>query len=45
MQNGLLVAIIPSDGDASSILFGDPALLGLVLLPANTVAYAAPVMV
>jgi hypothetical protein len=38
MKNGLLAAIIPFDGDASPIGFGDGALIFFVSIPANTVA-------
>jgi hypothetical protein len=36
--NGLLTAIIPFDGYARPILFSDGALIGSIVLPANTVA-------
>ena len=38
MLNGLLAAIIPLDDDTRPIRFGDGALVGLIVLPANAVA-------
>jgi hypothetical protein len=38
VKNGLLAPIIPFDGYARPILFSDGALIGLIVLPANTVA-------
>jgi hypothetical protein len=35
--NALLAAIVPLDGHASPIRFGDGALVGLIFLPANAV--------
>ena len=40
MQNSLLAAIIPFNGYASPIRFGDCALIASVVLPTNTVADA-----
>jgi hypothetical protein len=34
--NGLLTAVIPFDGYARPILFSDGALIGSIVLPANT---------
>jgi hypothetical protein len=36
--NGLLTAVIPFDGYARPIRFSDGALVGSIVLPANTVA-------
>jgi hypothetical protein len=36
--NGLLTAVIPFDGYARPILFSDGALIGSIVLPANTIA-------
>jgi hypothetical protein len=36
--NGLLTAVIPFDGYARPIRFSDGALIGSIVLPANTVA-------
>jgi hypothetical protein len=38
VMNGLLTAVIPFDGYARPILFSDGALIGSIVLPANTVA-------
>ena len=38
VKNCLLAAIVPFDGYASPILFSDGALIGLIVVPANTVA-------
>jgi hypothetical protein len=38
VKNRLLAAIIPFDGYARPILFSDGALIGLIVLPANTFA-------
>jgi hypothetical protein len=37
VQNSLLASIIPLDGNASPILFGNGATVGLIAFPANTV--------
>jgi hypothetical protein len=37
VQNSLLASIVPPNGNASPILFGNGATVGLIALPANTV--------
>lgn len=38
VKNRLLAAVIPFDGYAGPILFSDGASIGLIVLPANTIA-------
>ena len=37
VQDRLFAAIVPFDGHARPIFFGDGALIGLIVLPANTI--------